>query len=80
MTLVAQITALAERVAGQFKEIAGRLLPTGGTNGQILVKTNSEDGVTWRTPGYLEDAPNDGKMYVRQNGAWVALPTGNTSN
>ena len=74
MTLATQLIALAERIAQQFNSIAGRLLPPGGTNGQILVKTDSEDGVAWSTPGYLEDAPNDGKMYVRQNQQWVEYP------
>ena len=25
--------------------------------------------------GYIEDAPSDGKFYVRKDGAWVELPT-----
>lgn len=74
MSLVAQITKLAESVAAQFAAIAGRLIPTGGTTGQILLKTDNAEGVAWTTPSYLQDAPSDGKMYVRKNGQWVEYP------
>lgn len=80
MSLVAQITKLAERVAEQFAAIAGRLIPTGGTTGQILLKTDDAAGFAWVTPAYLEDAPNDGKMYVRQNGTWVEYGTSTNPN
>lgn len=30
---------------------------------------------TLKDAGYIEDAPSDGKFYVRKDGAWVELPT-----
>ncbi|UIU27149.1 fibritin neck whiskers protein [Escherichia phage vB_EcoM_SA79RD] len=30
---------------------------------------------TLKEAGYIEDAPSDGKFYVRKDGAWVELPT-----
>lgn len=74
MSLVAQITALAERVAGQFKAISSSLIPAGGSTGQVLAKTSTTDhDVTW--VNVIPEAPQDGKAYVRKNGQWVDITT-----
>lgn len=50
MSLVARITSLAARVRDQFISIAPRLLPGGGSVGQVLVKTTADDyAVAWQT-------------------------------
>lgn len=48
MSLVAQVTALAERVAAEFKAISSGLIPTGGSTGDVI--TRSEQGVIWDKP------------------------------
>ena len=53
MTVLSEIQALAVSVAGRLNAIAGRILPTGGTAGQIVTKTAS--GYDWKTP--LADFP-----------------------
>ena len=52
-------------------------LPSGGTTGQVLTKnSNTTNDIAWTTS--LQEAPIDGKPYVRKDGAWVAYtPTEN---
>lgn len=59
--------------------LTGPGVAAGGSTGQVLVKASSTDYATsWQTPssgGGIAEAPNDGKMYFRQSGKWVALET-----
>lgn len=71
MSLVAQVTALAERVAAQFVTISSRLIPAGGTDGQVLTKLG--DQYVWTNA--IPEAPQDGKAYVRRNDQWVDITT-----
>jgi len=48
MSLVTQITALAERVAEQFAAISSRLTPTGGSPGDVI--TLAQQGMYWDKP------------------------------
>lgn len=52
-------------------------VPAGGTEGQVLARDAEGDAV-WITPssggGGIEDAPSDGALYGRQDGAWVEVP------
>lgn len=46
-----RLTALATRVGVQVKAMTPRLLPGGGTTGQVLTKTSASDYATsWQTP------------------------------
>ena len=47
-------------------------VPAGGTTGQVLTKTSNLSGETaWRTP--LNEAPADGKLYVRKDAGWTPV-------
>lgn len=60
---------------------SGGALPNGGTAGQILIKNSTFNGdATWQDlpaggTGDVEEAPDDGKAYVRKNSAWYELTT-----
>ena len=58
-------------------------LPAGGTEGQVLAR-DAEGAAVWITPasggGGIEDAPVDGSLYARKDGAWESFtPGGGTS-
>lgn len=69
--LLAELSAFAEHVGTRFGEITDKLLPTGGSTGQVLTKTSS--GYAWGDLDLIEEAPQDGQAYVRKDGAWVTL-------
>lgn len=51
MTLISRINEFAAAVRDKFNTIAPRLLPPGGTTGQVLTKATAADNdVTWQTP------------------------------
>ena len=52
MALVDQINALATRIAAQFRDtVMPRVLPAGGSTGQVLTKTAGTNySVNWQTP------------------------------
>lgn len=50
MSLVAQITALAAAVRDKFNAVTPRLLPSGGSAGQVLTKSSATDfAANWTT-------------------------------
>ena len=53
MSLASRTLALATRIGNYFRDsILARLLPAGGTTGQVLTKTTATDYITgWATPG-----------------------------
>lgn len=58
-----------------------RVLPTGGTTGQLLAKASSTDAdVSWVDSRGISDAPNDGFRYARRNGAWESFSLGSENN
>lgn len=69
MTIIALLTDFAEHMGTRFAEISSKLLPAGGNDGQVLVKTTSDYG--WAN--MIPEAPQDGQAYVRKDGAWVTL-------
>ena len=48
----------------------------GGLTGQVLVKNSDNTGdITWASAtGFINEAPVDGKPYVRQDSSWSELP------
>lgn len=40
----------------------------------------SQKAATGEVDGVFLDAPKDGKMYARQNGKWVEIPTSTSSD
>lgn len=51
MTLASQVTALAATIRNKINTMMPRLLPAGGSTGQVLSKTNATDYETqWITP------------------------------
>lgn len=51
MALDAKLALLITRIALEFKTHRTRLLPSGGTTGQVLAKTSASDyAATWQTP------------------------------
>jgi len=48
--------------------------PAGGREGQVLTKTS--EGYGWASPPRFDDAPSDGKSYVRRDGQWVEAVSG----
>jgi hypothetical protein len=53
MSLVSGIQDLATRIAAQFRDVVmPRLLPSGGTAGQVLTRASGPDGAAnWSTLG-----------------------------
>lgn len=50
-TLASRINDLASAVRGKFNQIMPRLIPTGGTSGQVLTKASNADySLTWSSP------------------------------
>lgn len=77
MSLSSNVNALAAAVRDKINAMVGRLLPAGGTTGQVLQKASGTDYATeWADPsgGGLADAPSDGRVYARSDAAWVPLP------
>lgn len=51
MSLVSNIQAVLTRIAGEFNTIKGKLIPAGGTTGQVLTKNSGTDHDTvWADP------------------------------
>jgi hypothetical protein len=59
----------------------GSGIPDGGTTGQVLTKNSNFNGdAIWQDPaGGIEEAPEDGALYARQNGAWTSFTPGSGS-
>ena len=51
MTLIARISALITSIGADIKALYGRVLPSGGTTGQLLAKTSATNYATqWIDP------------------------------
>ena len=68
-TLASRISLLSTRIANYIRDsVTPRLLPSGGTSGQVLQKTSATDYATaWKTHKTVQYSVNIGEVGVRQH-------------
>jgi microcystin-dependent protein len=51
MSLLSNVEDVLTRIATEFKTLRGRVMPAGGTAGQVITKINSTDyNASWQDP------------------------------
>ena len=74
MPLAARLADLIVAVGADIKALFGRVMPAGGTTGQVLAKSSDTDyAVAWVTPA-AGGGGGGGNVYIQETDPAVASP------